>query len=89
MGLILATGWAIRYIGNGMITLTRNRPTMISWTGKKEFNTQVNKIRYVIEQVIANLKTWRITHTDYPRPLATFITTISAVIALNFYAAAQ
>jgi hypothetical protein len=25
--------------------------------------TQVNKIRYVIEQVIANFKIWRIMHT--------------------------
>ncbi len=32
----------------------------------------INKIRYVIEQVIANFKTWRIMHTDYRRPLATF-----------------
>jgi hypothetical protein len=29
---------------------------------------QVNMIRYVIEQVIANFKTWRIMHIDYRRP---------------------
>jgi hypothetical protein len=40
--------------------------------GQKEFNTQINKIRYVIEQVIANFKTWRIMHADYRRPPATF-----------------
>ena len=28
---------------------------LLDW--QKEFNTQVNKIRYIIEQVIANLKT--------------------------------
>ncbi|MGH3327938.1 MAG: transposase [Streptomycetales bacterium] len=50
---------------------------------------QINKIRYVIEQVIANFKTWRIMHTDYRRPLATFTTTISTVIALHFYATAE
>jgi hypothetical protein len=49
---------------------------------------QINKIRYVIEQVIANFKTWRIMHTDYRRPLATFPETISAVVALHFYATA-
>jgi hypothetical protein len=43
---------------------------LLDW--QKEFNKQVNKIRYVIEQVIANFKTWRIMHTDYRRPLATF-----------------
>jgi len=39
----------------------------------------------VIERVIADFKTWRIMHTDYRRPLATFATTISAVIDLYFW----
>ncbi len=73
------------FIGNGMITPFR-KPAggeLLDW--QKEFNTQVNKIRWVIEQVIANLKTWRIMHTDYRRPVETFTTTISAVIGLHFY----
>ena len=76
------------YIGHDMLTPIRkppNRP-LLDW--EKEFNTQINKIRYIIEQVIANFKTWRILHTDYRRPLATFAETISTVIALQFYAAA-
>ena len=75
------------YIGNEMITPIRKpaHRDLLDW--EKEFNTQVNKIRYVIEQVIANFKTWRIMHTDYRRPLSTFTTTISTVIALHFYAA--
>jgi hypothetical protein len=76
------------YIGNNMITPFR-KPAggeLLNW--QKEFNKQVNKIRYVIEQVIANFKTWRIMHTDYRRPLATFPETISAVVALHFYATA-
>jgi hypothetical protein len=40
-----------------------------------------------IEQTIANFKTRRIMHTDYRRPIATFTETISAVVALHFYAA--
>jgi len=35
-----------------------------------------------------NFKTWRIMHTDYRRPLATFPETISAVVASQFYATA-
>jgi hypothetical protein len=73
------------YVGNDMITPIKkpaNRD-LLNW--EKEFNKQVNKIRYVIEQVIANFKTWRIMHTDYRRPLGTFTTTISTVIALHFY----
>jgi len=38
---------------------------------------QVNKLRYVIEQVIANFRTWRIIYTDYRRPIGTFPETIS------------
>jgi len=62
------------------------RGELLDW--QKEFNKQVNKIRYVIEQVTANFKTWRIMHTDYHRPLATFPETISAAVALRFYATA-
>jgi hypothetical protein len=50
---------------------------------------QINKIRPVVEQAIANFKTWRILHTDYRRPISTFTTTISAVIGLYFYAAGE
>ena len=73
------------YVGHGMLTPIK-KPThrqLLDW--EKEFNRQVNKIRYVIEQVIAHFKTWRILHTDYRRPLETFRETIDTVIALHFY----
>lgn len=74
------------YIGKDMITPVRKpaHRDLLDW--EKEFSTAVNKVRYVIEQVIANFKAWRIMHTDYRRPLSTFSETISAVIALHFYA---
>ena len=73
------------YIGNSMITPIRKpaHRELLDW--EKEFNTAVNRIRYVVERTIANFKTWRILHTDYRRPLATFTATISTVIALHFY----
>jgi hypothetical protein len=76
------------YVGNGMITPIKKpeHRDLLGW--EKEFNTQINKIRWIIEQVIANFKTWRIMHTDYRRPLATFPDTISTVIALHFYTTA-
>jgi hypothetical protein len=76
------------YVGNDMITPIRKpaHRSLLNW--ENEFNTGVNKIRYQIERTIANLKTWRILHTDYRRPLSTFETTISTVIALHFYATA-
>ena len=77
------------YVGNNMMTPIK-KPAhrgLLDW--EREFNKHINKIRYVIERTIANFKTWRIMHTDYRRPLATFTTTISTVIALHFYAAAE
>ena len=73
------------YVGNGMITPFK-KPAggeLLDW--QKEFNAQVNKIRWMIEQVISHFKNWRIMHTDYRRPIETFTTTISAVIGLHFY----
>jgi hypothetical protein len=75
------------YVGNRMLTPIKKPKCreLLDW--EKKFNTQINKIRYVIEQVIANFKTWRIMHTDYRRPIETFSETISTVVALHFYAA--
>jgi hypothetical protein len=77
------------YVGNGMVTPVKKPIRGALSEGDEKFNTQVNKIRYVIEQVIANFKTWRIMHTDYRRPLSTFTQTISTVIALHFYKLAE
>jgi len=51
------------YVGNNMITPFKKPEggELLNW--QKEFNKQVNKIRYVIEQVIANFKTWRGVHS--------------------------
>jgi hypothetical protein len=77
------------YVGNSMLTPVK-KPIgrdLLDW--EKDFNKQINKIRAVVEQAIANFKTWRILHTDYRRPISTFRTTISAVIGLYFYAAGE
>jgi DDE superfamily endonuclease/Helix-turn-helix of DDE superfamily endonuclease len=73
------------YLGNNMITPFK-KPAggeLLDW--QKEFNTGVNKIRWVIEQEISHFKNWRIMQTDYRRPIDTFAMTISAVIGLHFY----
>ena len=76
------------FIGSGMITPFRKPKHRELFSWEKEFNTGVARFRWIIEQVIANFKTWRIMHTDYRRPLQTFTETISAVVALHFYAGA-
>lgn len=66
------------FIGKEMITPFRKPPggKLLDW--QKEFNKQVNTIRAIVEQVIANFKTWRIMHTDYRRPIATFAEILSS-----------
>jgi hypothetical protein len=77
------------YVGNDMITPVKKPADREHSDLEKEFNRQVDKIRWVIEQKISNFKAWRIMHTDYRRPLSTFSDTISAVIALHFYKEAE
>ena len=85
---ILATGNTIAdkgYLGTRVITPFR-KPAggeLLDW--QKEFNAAINKMRYVIERVIANFKTWRCMHTDYRRPRRTYPTTFRAVRALHFF----
>ena len=73
------------FIGTGPTTPFRKPPggELLDW--QKEFNTAINKIRYVIERAIANFKTWRCMFTDYRRPLRTYITAFRAVRALHFF----
>lgn len=73
------------YIGLGMLTPIRKPTQRELVKSEKEFNRSVNQIRYVVERAIANLKTWRVLHTDYRRPLKTFSDTITSVISLEFY----
>jgi hypothetical protein len=73
------------YIGTGITTPFR-KPAggeLAEW--QKEFNTAINKVRYVIERAIANYKTWRCMHTDYRRPRHTYAKAFRAVRALHFF----
>jgi transposase len=56
---------------------------LLDW--QKEFNAQVNKLRAPVERAIAHLKSWRILHTDYRRPLRTYITSYRAAVGLYFF----
>ena len=72
------------YIGLGMITPAKKPAHGELTNTDKRNNTAINRVRYLIERVIANLKTWRVLHTDYRRPYNTFETTIQAVTGLIF-----
>ncbi len=56
---------------------------LLDW--QKEFNAQVNRLRAPVERAIAHLKSWRILHTDYRRPLRTYVTSYRAAVGLYFF----
>jgi hypothetical protein len=73
------------YIGLGMLTPIRKLPGQEHLhPNDKEFNRQIGQLRYKIEQVIANLKTWRAIFVDYRRPARTFPQALTAILALEF-----
>ncbi len=72
------------YIGLGMITPAKKPAHGELTDTDRRNNTTINRVRYLIERVIANVKTWRVLHTDYRRPYNTFETTIQAVTGLIF-----
>lgn len=73
------------YVGAGMITPDKKPPNGDLTESQKKYNKEIGKIRSVVERTIANLKTWRIFHTDYRRPCPTFAQTITAVLGLENY----
>ena len=78
------SGWIADkgYVGRGMITPHKKPPNGELSETEKEENRSVNRIRQVVERTIAHIKSWRILHTPYRRPLETFEQTITAALAL-------
>jgi len=73
------------YVGRGMITPHKKPPNGELSETEKEENRSVNRIRQVVERTIAHIKSWRILHTDYRRPLHTFEQTITAALSLYVF----
>jgi hypothetical protein len=70
-----------------MITPVRKPPGGELSEADGELNRAINRVRYVIERAIANLKTWRSTFTDYRRPRTTRNETLNAILGPVFYQA--
>jgi transposase len=73
------------YQGCGYVT-PRKKPKggELSIRDKQE-NAKVSRLRAPVERSISHLKTWRVLHTDYRRPLATYATSFQAAIGLIFF----
>ena len=76
------------YQGSGYITPIKKPQyrELLEW--EKQFNTDVSHLRAPVERAIAHIKSWRILHTDYRRPLRTYLTSFRAAIGLYFFKAA-
>jgi hypothetical protein len=84
----ISTGNAIGdkgYQGCKIISPTKKPPGAELSDDLKANNTIINRLRSTIERVIANIKTWRILHTDYRRPRETFDETLDAIRGLIFF----
>jgi len=73
------------YQGCGIITPKKKRQGKDMTDHDKANNKPIHQLRATIERVIANIKTWRIPHTDYRRPVESFENTLDAVRGLIFF----
>jgi hypothetical protein len=73
------------YQGSGYITPIKKPKyrDLLEW--ENEFNADVSRLRAPIERAIAHIKSWRILHTDYRRPLRTYLQSFRAAIGLYFF----
>ena len=70
------------HIGLGMITPVK-KPAHGEFTDiDRRNNMTINRVRHLIERVIANLRTGRVLHTDHRRPCGILGTTERAVAEL-------
>lgn len=73
-------------MGLGLATPTKRKPGQrLNWEQKKN-NRVLNRLRSVVEQVIAQVKTCRILHTGFMRPLGLCGRVFSVVRGLVFLA---
>ena len=73
------------YQGSGYITPIKKPKyrKLLEWENK--FNADVSRLPAPIERAIAHIKSWRILHTDYRRPLRTYLKSFRAAIGLYFF----
>jgi transposase len=73
------------YQGSGYITPIKKPQyrDLLEW--EEEFNADVSRLRAPVERAIAHIKSWRILHTDYRRPLGTYLTSFKAAVGLYFF----
>jgi len=73
------------YQGTGAVTPRKKPVGHPLAKSDRTRNTSIDKIRWVVERANAHIKTWRILHTDYRRPLHTYTQAFRTTRALIFF----
>lgn len=72
------------YQGSGYITPhKKKKQELAEW--QKQYNSDLSRLRSPIERAIAHIKSWCILHTDYRRPLSTYLSSFQAATGLYFF----
>ena len=73
------------YIRLGLSTPTKKPIGEKLSLNRKVVNRQINKLRCVVERVIANVKTWRVLHSGFRRPLSAYARVFSSGAGVGVY----
>ena len=73
------------YQGSGYITPHKKKKKQELADWQKQYNSDLSRLRSPVERAIAHIKSWRILHTDYRRPLHTYLNSFQAATGLYFY----
>ena len=69
------------YIGLGLLTPTKRKAGVKMRVAAKKNNRQINRLRSVVERTIAQIKTWRVLHAGFRRPLSSYGRVFSGAVA--------
>ena len=75
------------YQGCGYVTPRKKPRGGELSVGDKRENANISRLRAPVERAMAHIKSWRILHTDYRRPLHTHLESFQATIGLFFFKA--
>ena len=77
------------YIGLGLVIPNRRPDGEKLGRNRKVVNRQINRLRSVVERVIANVKAWRVLHTGFRRPLGSYGRVFSSGAGFDFLCGAD
>ena len=72
------------YIGLGLLTPAKRRTGVRIRVAVRQNIRRVNRLRSVVERTIAQVKTWRVLHSGFRRPLGSYGRLFSLVRGLIF-----